>query len=238
MFHLQRLWFVDSSAIGNGNGCLFRAAMNEPSANPPDEPRPKSDGPPLMMPRSAAAESSHAPSHELDKHEHCIESDGDSAETALKAASGRPPSNEVSAESSRKSRCGALEEWCNEHLLNPIEQRAAAVLTALALTGVVAWWIWQGGATGRTIDVDHAPAVPLSFVVNVNEADWPELSVLPGIGPVLAQRIVASREQDGPFRSVDDLRRVRGIGPITLERLRPHIAVLSSSDSAVAEVNH
>lgn len=124
-----------------------------------------------------------------------------------------------------------LTQWCDEHLLNRAEQLAAAVLTAIALVCGAAWWTWQGGATGRMIDVDLAPAVPISFVVNVNEADWPELSQLPGIGPVLAQRIVASREQDGPFRSVDDLRRVRGIGPITIERLRPHIAVLSGSSS-------
>lgn len=211
--------------------------MNEPSPNPPDEPKPKSDGPPLLMPQSAAGASSHAPLHELGKCGCRIGSDGELAETASEAASIRPPSNEITTECNRKRRTSALEQWCNERLLNPTEQLAAAVLTSVALVCLTVWWMWQGGATGRAIDVNRAPALPISFVVNVNEADWPELSVLPGIGPVLAQRIVASREQDGPFRSVDDLRRVRGIGPITLERLRPHIAVLSSSDSAVAEVN-
>lgn len=212
--------------------------MIEPSANPPDEPTPKSDGPPSMMPRSAAAESSHAPPHELGECGCRERIDGERLEAASEMASNRLSSIEIGVESDRIRRPSAVEQWCNERLLNPTEQLAAAVLTAVALASVAFWWAWQGGATGRAIDVERAPAVPVSFVVNVNEADWPELSVLPGIGPVLAQRIVASREQDGPFRSVDDLRRVRGIGPITVERLRPHIAVLLSSDSAVAELKH
>ncbi len=212
--------------------------MIEPSANPPDEPTPKSDGPPSMMPRSAAAESSNAPPHEFGECGRRDRVDGERSDAASEMASNRSSSIEFGVESDRIRRPSALEQWCNERLLNPTEQLAAAVLTSFALVCLAVWWMWQGGATGRAIDVDRDPAVPISFVVNVNEADWPELSLLPGIGPVLAQRIVAGREQDGPFRSVDDLRRVRGIGPITVERLRPHIAVLSSSDSAVAEVKH
>lgn len=57
--------------------------------------------------------------------------------------------------------------------------------------------------------------------VDVNRANEAELESLPGIGPALASRIVASRREDGPFTSVDDLRRVSGIGPALLERLTP-----------------
>jgi len=212
--------------------------MIERSANPTDEPTPKSDGPPSMMPRSAAAESSHAPPHESGECGGCGRIDGEPPETPSEAASNRLPSTKISDGSERIRPPSPLEQWCDERLLNSTEQLAAAVWTSVALICLAVWWVWQGGLAGRIIDVDRAPNVPISFVVNVNEADWPELSVLPGIGPVLAQRIVASREKDGPFRSVDDLRRVRGIGPITVERLRPHIAVLSSGDSAVAESRH
>jgi competence protein ComEA len=52
--------------------------------------------------------------------------------------------------------------------------------------------------------------------VSINAADPRLLETLPGIGPALAARIVAAR----PFHDVDDLLRVRGIGPATLERLR------------------
>jgi len=61
--------------------------------------------------------------------------------------------------------------------------------------------------------------------VDINRADAEELESLPGIGPALAGRIVASRRQKGPFRSVDDLERVSGIGPVLLDRLRPLVRV-------------
>jgi len=60
--------------------------------------------------------------------------------------------------------------------------------------------------------------------VDVNRASATELEALPGIGPALAGRIVAARGER-PFSSVDDLGRVRGIGPATLERLRPLVVV-------------
>ena len=61
--------------------------------------------------------------------------------------------------------------------------------------------------------------------VDVNLASAAELERLPGVGPALAARIVEARARDGPFGSVDDLRRVRGVGGPTLERLRPRLAV-------------
>lgn len=56
--------------------------------------------------------------------------------------------------------------------------------------------------------------------VSINAGDAAALDALPGIGPVTAQRIVAEREANGPFASVDDLDRVPGIGPATIETLR------------------
>jgi competence protein ComEA len=60
--------------------------------------------------------------------------------------------------------------------------------------------------------------------LDVNAATADELQRLPGIGPVLAARIIAERERR-PFASDDDLRRVSGIGPKTLEKLRPFVVV-------------
>lgn len=56
--------------------------------------------------------------------------------------------------------------------------------------------------------------------VNVNAADAAALDALPGIGVVTAERIVADREANGPYASLDDLDRVPGIGPATVESLR------------------
>lgn len=57
-------------------------------------------------------------------------------------------------------------------------------------------------------------------LINLNTADESELDELPGIGPALARRIVAYREQNGPFESFEDLLAVSGIGTSKLEGLR------------------
>jgi competence protein ComEA len=64
------------------------------------------------------------------------------------------------------------------------------------------------------------PAQP----IDINEATAAQLQMLPGIGPIRARQILEAR-QKGAFENVDDLRRVSGIGPKTLERLRPYIKV-------------
>ncbi|GBD10671.1 ComE operon protein 1 [bacterium HR23] len=61
--------------------------------------------------------------------------------------------------------------------------------------------------------------------LDLNTADVHALESLPGIGPVLAQRIVDYRTRYGPFSQVDDLLKVQGIGPKTLERIRPLVTV-------------
>lgn len=60
--------------------------------------------------------------------------------------------------------------------------------------------------------------------VDLNRADTLALQALPGVGPALARRIVEAR-REAPFRTVEDLTRVRGIGPATLERLRALVTV-------------
>lgn len=62
-------------------------------------------------------------------------------------------------------------------------------------------------------------------VVDLNSADAAALDALPGIGPVLAERIVAWREENGPFTSVDELGEVSGIGPAVLADVRDLVRV-------------
>jgi len=61
--------------------------------------------------------------------------------------------------------------------------------------------------------------------ININQASEQELQALPGIGPALAGRIVEFRQTVGPFKSVDDLTQVKGIGPVVLSQLRDLIVV-------------
>jgi competence protein ComEA len=58
-----------------------------------------------------------------------------------------------------------------------------------------------------------------------NRATAEELELLPSVGPSLARRIIAEREQHGPFRQMDELLRVKGIGQKTLEKLRPWVKI-------------
>ena len=56
-------------------------------------------------------------------------------------------------------------------------------------------------------------------VVNINTATVQDFEALPGIGPVMAQRIVDYRNEHGPFKSVEELTKVKGIGESKLEEL-------------------
>ncbi len=62
-------------------------------------------------------------------------------------------------------------------------------------------------------------------LLDLNRATREELQALPGIGPALSDRIVESRSKDGPFKTIEDLLRVSGIGPVTLSRIKPLIQV-------------
>jgi competence protein ComEA len=59
--------------------------------------------------------------------------------------------------------------------------------------------------------------------ININTADKNTLEKLSGVGPVTADLIITFREQYGAFKSVDELTKIKGIGPKTLEELVPHI---------------
>jgi competence protein ComEA len=71
---------------------------------------------------------------------------------------------------------------------------------------------WEG--------LDGAPSVG---TLDLNRAGVPRLKDLPQVGPTLAQRIVRYRLVAGPYPSPDALRHVPGIGPETLQKLRPHL---------------
>ena len=79
---------------------------------------------------------------------------------------------------------------------------------------------------GRLIEIDQAEPLTASFQVDINTADKPELNQLPGIGDTRARRIIETRQTAGPFAEPDELRNVKGIGPKTMERIRPYLPPL------------
>lgn len=104
------------------------------------------------------------------------------------------------------------------------DQAVVAVLLLLGLTFLTlhAWQI--GGFHGETVDIERLPESVSQYRLDVNTATWVEWSQLDGIGETLARRIVEDREAHGPFRSLDDLGRVRGLGPKTLEKMSPWLS--------------
>lgn len=66
---------------------------------------------------------------------------------------------------------------------------------------------------------------PAGTLININTASAAELEALPGIGPSLAQRIVAYREEHGPFRTIEDIKNVSGIGEGRFAQIKDLITV-------------
>lgn len=78
-------------------------------------------------------------------------------------------------------------------------------------------------------------AVAEGAPVNINTASAAELATISGIGPAKAQAIIDHREKNGQFKTVDDLKLVRGIGDKMLEQLRPQITVDGKAPASAAK---
>lgn len=70
--------------------------------------------------------------------------------------------------------------------------------------------------------------------LNLNTASVDQLMMLPGVGPSKAERVVAWRGKHGPFKRVQDLRKVKGFGYKTLKKLEPNLDVKGESTLAPA----
>jgi competence protein ComEA len=107
-----------------------------------------------------------------------------------------------------------------------MDQAVVGMLVLTALVALAAYWHFAGGHRGELIQIDRATPLEARYVVDLNQAEWPELAQLPGVGEILARRIVASREADGAFLDHSELLRVDGIGQLTLERISPYLLPL------------
>ena len=81
-----------------------------------------------------------------------------------------------------------------------------------------------------TTDIDKAKADKSKNggsgeLVNINTADEKALDTLPGIGPAMAKRIIEYRETEGLFQSIEDIKKIRGIGDAKFEKLKDKICI-------------
>jgi competence protein ComEA len=78
-------------------------------------------------------------------------------------------------------------------------------------------------------------AINMAFAaIDINSASEAELDKLPGVGPAKAKAIIEDRQKNGPFKSADDLKRVKGIGDKTFDKLKSEITVGGSSAGKAA----
>lgn len=101
---------------------------------------------------------------------------------------------------------------CYTYFLGKIMKRFIIALLMLCVLGVV--------TPAVLFAAGSADAVEQTAKVSLNSGSTVELQTLPGIGAVTAERIVTFRKQNGPFATVDDLVKVKGVGIKTLEKLR------------------
>ena len=95
----------------------------------------------------------------------------------------------------------------------------AAVLIAGSLTSLAAY------AQGPSARQSAQASKPAAAVVNINTAATAELEALPGVGPALAARIIDYRQKYGPFKKIEDLMSVRGIGEKSFLKLKPLVTI-------------
>lgn len=97
------------------------------------------------------------------------------------------------------------------------------LLIALLVLLIAFRWKLSGG--WRTpIEISSQQPREYFYSIDINNASWVEWAQLDGIGEKLARRIVKDREDRGAFKSIDDVRRVRGLGPKLIEKLRPFLS--------------
>jgi competence protein ComEA len=105
------------------------------------------------------------------------------------------------------------------------DQRVVIGLLLLALLAMAGLRLADYVAGRTVVDYNDLPERHVVLRVDVNRAGEADLAELPVIGPAVAKKIVEYRRTYGPFRTLEDLDNVPGIGPRTLEVIRPHVVI-------------
>jgi comEA protein len=126
----------------------------------------------------------------------------------------------------------------------PTPERGLILLVAIALlaSGVILYVGQERPAAAlhsEPIVLENVRVIRPTFhdarTLDLNTAPIEELVRLPGIGPVLGERIIAYREEHGRFTAIDELLAVNGIGPKVLEEIREQVTIGAEEDRTAAD---
>ena len=100
-----------------------------------------------------------------------------------------------------------------------LRRLGCTIVLALTFAGLPCHsWVWALQNQGKA-------AKPQAIAIDINKATVHDLQELPGIGPSLAKQIVAYREKNGPFRRVEDLMVIKGVGFKKWKKIKPLVKV-------------
>ena len=105
-----------------------------------------------------------------------------------------------------------------------------SLLAGVALTLMGIHWLRLSGWGMRPVEIERQRSRTYHYKIDINTVGEAELVQLNGIGRTLAKRIIADRDRNGPFQTIDDLRRVRGIGPRKVETIRKWLSHSRDND--------
>jgi len=103
--------------------------------------------------------------------------------------------------------------------------------TLLSIVALSTFVIPSGASAAQTPSgtlAAQAQPAPVLNVVNLNTASAKDLEVLPGVGAKTAERIIAYRQKNGPFKKIEELMNVQGIGEKSFLKLKPQLTVAAA----------
>ena len=119
--------------------------------------------------------------------------------------------------------------------LKRADQLALATIVLACASVFVIYVVVDHRSRNGLVDIDTAPRKNVQYMVNINQANWPELANLPGIGENLARAIVERREQFGEFETIDQLMEIRGIGERKIEAIKPYVSLSDDTQFLVRQ---
>jgi len=113
-------------------------------------------------------------------------------------------------------------------ILTRRHQQAAGWLTLVLILFLGSHLMLEFRRRGKMINAERPfESNPIQLLIDLNSAEWPELTLLPDVSETMARRIVEFRDTNGRFESIDQLQQVSGIGPVTYARVKRYLSPVS-----------